>query len=141
MMRELHERASAEIEKQEKLRKRRMAIAEASKSNANADQNTAAINEDSAGQLNDLPQTEDQPETHHNTQGAENMKTPQNEDQKTAQSHQNKNWSQTKNMVVNSAAPALPNVVLDDFVYRLVDLVNADFKMPESDKDFELSHA
>jgi hypothetical protein len=44
-------------------------------------------------------------------------------------------------MVVNSAAPALPNVVLDDFVYRLVDLVNADFKMPESDKDFELSHA
>jgi hypothetical protein len=55
MMRELHERASAEIEKQEKLRKRRMAIAEASKSNANADQNTAAINEDSAGQLNDLP--------------------------------------------------------------------------------------
>ena len=44
-------------------------------------------------------------------------------------------------MVVNSAAPALPNVVLDDFVYRLVDLVNSDFKMPESDKDFELSSA
>lgn len=47
----------------------------------------------------------------------------------------------SKNMVVNSAAPALPNVVLDDFVYRLVDLVNSDFKMPESDKDFELSSA
>jgi hypothetical protein len=34
-MRELHEKASAEIEKQEKLRKRRMAIAEASKTNPN----------------------------------------------------------------------------------------------------------
>ena len=32
-MRELHEKASAEIEKQEKLRKRRMAITEASKTN------------------------------------------------------------------------------------------------------------
>lgn len=46
-----------------------------------------------------------------------------------------------RNMVVNSAAPALPNVVLDDFVYRLTDLINSDFKMPESDKDYELSHA
>ena len=36
-MRELHEKASAEIEKQEKLRKRRMAIAEASKTNPNID--------------------------------------------------------------------------------------------------------
>ena len=44
-------------------------------------------------------------------------------------------------MIVNSAAPALPNVVLDDFVYRLTDLVNSDFKMPETDKDYELSHA
>lgn len=46
-----------------------------------------------------------------------------------------------RNMVVNSAAPALPYVVLDDFVYRLTDLINSDFKMPESDKDYELSHA
>ena len=36
LMRELHEKASAEIEKQEKLRKRRMAITEASKSNPEA---------------------------------------------------------------------------------------------------------
>lgn len=46
-----------------------------------------------------------------------------------------------KNMIVNSAAPALPNIVLDDFVYRLTDLINSDFKMPESDKDYELTHA
>jgi hypothetical protein len=44
-------------------------------------------------------------------------------------------------MIVNSAAPALPNIVLDDFVYRLTDLVNSDFKMPESDKDYEITHA
>lgn len=44
-------------------------------------------------------------------------------------------------MIVNSAAPALPNIVLDDFVYRLTDLINSDFKMPESDKDYELTHA
>jgi len=34
----------------------------------------------------------------------------------------------------------LPSVVSDDSAYRLVDLVNSDFKMPETDKDFELSH-
>lgn len=33
----------------------------------------------------------------------------------------------------------LPGVVSDDYVYRLVDLVNSDFRMPESDKDFTLS--
>ena len=27
----------------------------------------------------------------------------------------------------------------DDYTYRLVDLVNSDFRMPESDKDFTLS--
>jgi hypothetical protein len=37
LMRELHEKASAEIEKQEKLKKRRMAITEASKANPDAD--------------------------------------------------------------------------------------------------------
>jgi hypothetical protein len=36
LMRELHEKASSEIEKQEKLKKRRMAITEASKSNPDA---------------------------------------------------------------------------------------------------------
>jgi hypothetical protein len=36
-MRELHEKAAAEIEKQEKLKKRRMAITEASKSNPDAE--------------------------------------------------------------------------------------------------------
>ena len=44
-------------------------------------------------------------------------------------------------MIVNSNAPALPNIVLDDFVYRLTDLINSDFKMPESDKDYEITHA
>lgn len=30
--------------------------------------------------------------------------------------------------------------MLDDYCYRLVDLFNSDFKMPESDKDFQLTH-
>lgn len=34
----------------------------------------------------------------------------------------------------------LPAVVNDENVYRLTDLVNSDFKMPITDKDFELSH-
>ena len=34
----------------------------------------------------------------------------------------------------------LPAVVNDENVYRLTDLVNSDFKMPVTDKDFELSH-
>lgn len=34
----------------------------------------------------------------------------------------------------------LPSVVSDENVYRLTDLVNSDFKMPVTDKDFELSH-
>jgi hypothetical protein len=45
-----------------------------------------------------------------------------------------------QNVIAVSAAPALPGVVLDDHCYRLVDLFNSDFKMPESDKDFELTH-
>ena len=34
----------------------------------------------------------------------------------------------------------LPGVVSDENVYRLYDLVNSDFRMPVTDKDFELSH-
>ena len=34
----------------------------------------------------------------------------------------------------------LPSIVSDENVYRLTDLINADFKMPVTDKDFELSH-
>lgn len=34
----------------------------------------------------------------------------------------------------------LPAVVNDENVYRLTDLVNSDFRMPVTDKDFELSH-
>ncbi len=34
----------------------------------------------------------------------------------------------------------LPTVVSDENVYRLTDLVNSDFKMPVTDKDFELTH-
>lgn len=34
----------------------------------------------------------------------------------------------------------LPAVVSDDNTYRLYDLVNSDFKMPVTDKDFELTH-
>lgn len=40
------------------------------------------------------------------------------------------------NVVVSSQAPALPGIVMDDYCYRLIDLFNSDFKMPESDKDF-----
>lgn len=34
----------------------------------------------------------------------------------------------------------MPAVVNDENVYRLTDLVNSDFRMPVTDKDFELSH-
>ena len=34
----------------------------------------------------------------------------------------------------------LPAVVSDESVYRLTDLVNSDFHMPVTDKDFELTH-
>ena len=34
----------------------------------------------------------------------------------------------------------LPQIVSDENVYRLTDLINSDFKMPVTDKDFELSH-
>ena len=34
----------------------------------------------------------------------------------------------------------LPSIVSDENVYRLTDLINSDFKMPVTDKDFELSH-
>ena len=40
------------------------------------------------------------------------------------------------NVVVNSPAGHLPGIVVDDYTYRLVDLVASDFKMPESDRDF-----
>lgn len=52
LMRELHEKASTEIEKQEKLRKRRMAITEASKSNPVEGE---GLNQDSAGSLGGEP--------------------------------------------------------------------------------------
>ena len=34
----------------------------------------------------------------------------------------------------------LPSIVSDENVYRLTDLVNSDFRMPVTDKDFELTH-
>lgn len=57
-MRELHEKAAAEIEKQEKLKKRRMAITEASKSNPDAedDEEQTSIPNQTADQEN-VPQT------------------------------------------------------------------------------------
>lgn len=59
-MRELHEKASAEIEKQEKLRKRRMAITEASKNNAEGGAPAQeGLNEQSA---NDLQVEDEKPE-------------------------------------------------------------------------------
>lgn len=68
----------------------------------------------------------------------QNTLMPQNNQQRSSTLPQKQ---VNKNMIVNSAAPALPNIVLDDFVYRLTDLINSDFKMPESDKDYELTHA
>ena len=38
------------------------------------------------------------------------------------------------------SAAQLPAVVNDENVYRLTDLVNSDFRMPVTDKDFELTH-
>ena len=38
------------------------------------------------------------------------------------------------------SAAQLPAIVSDENVYRLTDLVNSDFRMPVTDKDFELSH-
>jgi len=43
-----------------------------------------------------------------------------------------------KNTVAQSGA--LPKVVQSGEVYRLCDLVQSDFKMQETDKDFALSH-
>ena len=40
----------------------------------------------------------------------------------------------------NPTSNMLPAVVSDDNTYRLYDLVNSDFKMPVTDKDFELTH-
>lgn len=60
LMRELHEKASAEIERQEKLRKRRMAITEASKTVAEGD---ADLNQHSTNSLHDV-QNNDNVETH-----------------------------------------------------------------------------
>ena len=34
----------------------------------------------------------------------------------------------------------VPKVVDDDNVYRLTDLINAEFRLPINDKDFELGH-
>ena len=34
----------------------------------------------------------------------------------------------------------MPAIVSDENVYRLTDLVNSDFRMPVTDKDFELTH-
>lgn len=34
----------------------------------------------------------------------------------------------------------LPSIVTDDTQYRLYDLINSDFRMAVTDKDFELSH-
>jgi DNA-binding transcriptional regulator YiaG len=153
LMRELHEKASAEIEKQEKLRKRRMAITEASKGNAEGgtnNPNPEGLNEQSANELqvdeehHEDPQPSGQvPVEHEQTSSA-----PRDTAQKSAMAkshHSQKPMQQQtyqpQSMIVNSAAPALPNVVLDDFVYRLTDLINSDFKMPETDKDYELSHA
>ena len=43
--------------------------------------------------------------------------------------------------VAQSQIPsALPTIVSEDNIYRLTDLVNSDFKMPVTDKDFELTH-
>ena len=40
----------------------------------------------------------------------------------------------------NAHAGTLPAVVTDENSFRLFDLINSDFKMPVTDKDFELSH-
>ncbi len=34
----------------------------------------------------------------------------------------------------------MPSVVTDENSFRLFDLINSDFRMPVTDKDFELSH-
>ena len=34
----------------------------------------------------------------------------------------------------------VPKVVADDNVYRLTDLIEASFKLPADDKDFDLTH-
>ena len=41
---------------------------------------------------------------------------------------------------VEAKGGQLPSIVSDENVYRLTDLVNSDFSMPVTDKDFELSH-
>ena len=54
------------------------------------------------------------------------------------QGHGSDNNLQSMKGGVNQAA--LPAIVSDENVYRLTDLVNSDFRMPVTDKDFELTH-
>ena len=57
----------------------------------------------------------------------------------TAQSNKNSGYNiPVGNKALSNAQ--LPTVVSDENVYRLTDLVNSDFKMPVTDKDFELTH-
>lgn len=47
----------------------------------------------------------------------------------------------TESIVVNSTTKTqLPNAVTSTEMYRLIDLVSSDFKMPATDTDFSLSH-
>jgi hypothetical protein len=57
LMRELHEKASAEIERQEKLRKRRMAITEASKTVAEG--GDGELNQHSTNSLHEVANSDD----------------------------------------------------------------------------------
>ena len=158
LMRKLHEKASIEIEEEDKRRKRRLAITEASQS-ADA---LALDGQGSAGsfpiqiasEANIIPQRG----ILEGSMSADNMHRGLNEPlgMQANKSPLPPTMPGTSRVTANQeSGPALPGVsqmagplgfaslpavVADESVYRLTDLVNSDFRMPVTDKDFELSH-
>ena len=116
MMRLLHEKASDEIEKQEKAKKKAMAISEASKTNLNLTPSPSAMmkNIDEVTDGDVVP-------TKAKKQKAEVQLLENSDDE----GHETKGG-----IIAASPAGALPGIVVDDYTYRLCDLVASDFKMP-----------
>ena len=151
LMRQLHEKASIEIEEEDKRRKRRLAITEASQS-----QNTLAQHEEgSAGsfpiQIGSAAQISPRGAME-TSMSAENMNQKSNERfdlndatpgipaTQAGPGDSAKGLPGVSKMNPAMSEAQLPAVVNDENVYRLTDLVNSDFRMPVTDKDFELSH-
>lgn len=127
LMRILHDKASEEIEKQEKAKKKAMAVSEASKTNLNLTPTVSA-------QMKNNAEATDEEVVPTKTKKAKAEVQLLLEDSDN-EGHENKG-----NIVAASPAGALPGIVVDEYTYRLCDLVASDFKMPPQDTDFSLTH-